>query len=152
MIRIRKSWPSLHRVGAVPKRAGGQPEIRITRTAILALVISQLASFILPDGGIASAGLIIDPDVRQLVRAGRARVLVMLQVGESGDEAQRADAIGRAQDTVLSRLPPSHASVVRRYTSIPMLALEIDATALLALETMTDVVIAVKSDRTMTPQ
>ena len=141
----------MHRVGAVPKRAGGQPEIRITRTAILALVISQLASFILPDG-IASAGLIIDPDVRQLVRAGRARVLVMLQVGESGDEAQRADAIGRAQDTVLSRLPPSHASVVRRYTSIPMLALEIDATALLALEAMADVVIAVKSDRTMTPQ
>ena len=142
----------MHRVGAVPKRAGGQPEIRITRTAILALVISQLVSFILPDGGIASAGLLIDPDVRQLVRAGRARVLVMLQVGESGDEAQRADAIGRAQDTVLSRLPPSHASVVRRYTSIPMLALEIDATALIALEGMADVVVAVKSDRTMTPQ
>jgi hypothetical protein len=94
----------------------------------------------------------IDPDVRELVRAGRARVLVTLRVGESGEEARRAEAIGRAQETVLSRLPQSHASVVRRYTSIPMLALEIDATALLALETMTDVVIAVKSDRTMTPQ
>jgi hypothetical protein len=33
-----------------------------------------------------------------------------------------------------------------------MLALEIDATALLALEKMTDVVVAVKSDRTMAPQ
>ena len=94
----------------------------------------------------------IDPDVRELVRAGRARVLVTLRVGESGEEARRAEAIDRAQETVLSRLPQSHASVVRRYTSIPMLALEIDATALLALETMTDVVIAVKSDRTMTPQ
>jgi hypothetical protein len=94
----------------------------------------------------------IDPDVRELVRAGRARVLVMLQVRESNDDARHAEAIGRAQDSVLSRLPPSHASVVRRYTSVPMLALEIDATALLALETMTDVVAAVKSDRTMTPQ
>jgi len=76
----------------------------------------------------------------------------MLQVGESSDEGGRADAIGRAQDAVLSRLPQSHASVVRRYTSVPMLALEIDATALRALETMTDVVLAVRSDRTVTPQ
>ena len=134
------------------RRLCGQPEMRPTRTAILVLLVAQLVSFALPGGGISSAGLMIDPDVRELVRAGRARVLVTLRVGESGEEARRAEAIGRAQETVLSRLPQSHASVVRRYTSIPMLALEIDATALLALETMTDVVIAVKSDRTMTPQ
>jgi hypothetical protein len=94
----------------------------------------------------------IEPEVRALVGSGRARVLVMLQVGESSDEAQRAQAIGRAQDAVLSRLPQSHASVVRRHASIPMLALEIDGAALLALEQMTDVVVAVKSDRTVTPQ
>ena len=81
--------------------------------------------------GISRADLVIEPEVRALVRSGRARVLVMLQVGESSDEAQRTDAIGRAQDAVLSRLPQSHTSVVRRYASIPMLALEIDATALL---------------------
>jgi len=99
------------------------------------------------------AGLMIDPEVRQLIRAGRARVIVMLQVSEGGsDEASRAEAIVRAQDTVVSRLPQSHAVVVRRYTSIPMLALEIDATALLALETMTDVIVAVKPDRPLTTQ
>jgi hypothetical protein len=95
---------------------------------------------------------VIDPEVRALVRSGRARVLVMLHVGEGSDETQRAGAIGRAQDAVLSRLPQSHASVVRRYASIPMLALEIDATALLVLEQMPDIVVAVKSDRTVTPQ
>jgi hypothetical protein len=129
-----------------------QPQMRTVRAAIIVFLIAELVSFTAVGAGISSAGLMIDPDVRELVRAGRARVLVMLQVGESGDEARRAEAIGRAQDTVLSRLPHSHASVVRRYTSIPMLALEIDATALLALETMTDVVVAVKSDRTMAPQ
>ena len=76
----------------------------------------------------------------------------MLQVPESGEEGQRADAISRAQDTVLARLPHGHASVVRRYTSIPMLALEIDEIALRALETMPDVVAAVKLDRPRKPQ
>jgi len=62
-------------------------------------------------------------------------VLVALKVGEPSDE-QRADAIARAQDRVLSLLPEPHASLVRRrYASIPMLALEIDATALRTLET-----------------
>jgi sulfur transfer complex TusBCD TusB component (DsrH family) len=95
---------------------------------------------------------VIDPEVRVLVRAGRARVLVMLQVPDIGDETRRADAIVRAQDAVLARLPQTHASVVRRYSSIPLLALEIDATALSALKKMTDVVTGVKLDRTVTPQ
>ena len=41
---------------------------------------------------------------------------------------------------------------VRGRVSLRRPETEIDATALLALETMTDVVAAVKSDRTMTPQ
>jgi hypothetical protein len=139
-------------VGSYLRRSCVQPQMRTARAAILILLIVDVARFTTLGAGVSSADLMIDPDVRELVRAGRARVLVMLQVGESSDEARRAEAIGRAQDTVLSRLPHSHASVVRRYTSVPMLALEIDAAALLALETMTDVVVAVKSDRTMTPQ
>ncbi|HYR39036.1 MAG TPA: hypothetical protein VEW27_07740 [Methylomirabilota bacterium] len=98
------------------------------------------------------ADAMVDPEIRALVRVGRARVLVTLQVAETSDPAQRADAIGRAQDAVLARLPSTHASVVRRYESIPLLALEIDATALRALETMTDVVAGVKLDRAVKPQ
>jgi len=48
--------------------------------------------------------------------------------------------------------PMDHASVVRRYASIPMLALQIDAMTLRALETMPDVVAAVKLDRSLKPQ
>lgn len=120
------------------------------RVGVLALLLAEIVSGTAFGASKSQADSLVDPEVR--VRAGRGRVLVMLQVRESNDAARHAEAIGRAQDTVLSRLPPSHASVVRRYASVPMLALEIDATALLALETMTDVVAAVKSDRTMTPQ
>jgi len=41
---------------------------------------------------------------------------------------------------------------VRRYDSIPVLALEIDATGLQALEAMTDVVVSVTLDRVVKPQ
>ena len=98
------------------------------------------------------AELVIDPSVRTLVQTGRARVIVTLQVGENASETLRIQAISRAQDTVLARLPQSHASVVRRYASVPLLALEIDATALRALETMTDVVASVTPDSTVKPQ
>ena len=118
---------------------------------MLALAV-EIVSLTNLGAGISRADLVIDPEVRALVRSGRARVLVMLQVGDSGDESQRADAISRAQDAVLSRLPPSHASVMRRFATIPVLALEIDATALLALENMTDLVVAVKWDRALAPQ
>ena len=124
-----------------------------TSRAVLVLLIAEILSMTDLGAGVTSAVLMIDPEVRELVRVGCARVIVMLQIGESGgDEARRVEAIGHAQDTVVSRLPQSHAVVVRRYTSVPMLALEIDATALLALETMTDVIVAVKSDRPLTTQ
>ena len=119
------------------------------RTVLLALLIAR--AVILSTGAV-QAELVIDPSVRTLVQAGRARVIVTLQVGANASEAQQAQAISRAQDTVLARLPHSHASVVRRYTSVPMLALEIDATALHALETMTDVVASVAPDSTVKPQ
>jgi hypothetical protein len=98
------------------------------------------------------AELVIDPEVRASVQSGRARVLVVLHVDEPGDPDGRAGAIGEVQETVLSRLPRSHASLVRRYASVPVLALEIDATALSALEAMTDVVASVTLDRVRVPQ
>lgn len=94
----------------------------------------------------------IDPEVGVLVAAGLARVLVVLRVDGSSGQEGRAEAIGRAQDAVLSRLPEPHASVVRRYASVPALAFEIDATALRTLETMADIVVSVKLDRMMAPQ
>ena len=122
------------------------------RVWILAVVLAEIVS-----GGPLAAGapqpdVPVDPEVRAQVSIERTRVLVMLQVPEAGDHAQRSAAIGRAQDSVLARLPRSHASLVRRYASVPVLALEIDATALRVLETMSDVVAAVKLDRTVKPQ
>jgi len=122
------------------------------RAGVVALLVTQIVSGTALGAGMSGADAMVDPEVRALVRVGRARVLVTLQVAETGDPAQRADAIGRAQDAVLARLPSTHASVVRRYESIPLLALEIDATALRALETMTDLVAGVKLDRAVKPQ
>jgi len=122
------------------------------RAASLALVVAGIMSLAILGAGVSRAELVVDPEVRALVRTGRARVIVMLQVEDSGDDAHRADAIDRAQDAVLARLPQAHASVVRRFVSIPALALEIDDVALLALEQMTDVVAAVKLDRPVKPQ
>ena len=122
------------------------------RAGVVALLVTQIVSGTALGAGMSGADAMVDPEVRALVRVGRARVLVTLQVAETSDPAQRADAIGRAQDAVLARLPSTHASVVRRYESIPLLALEIDATALRALETMTDLVAGVKLDRAVKPQ
>jgi len=122
------------------------------RAGVAALLVTEIVSGTAVGAGMSRPESLVDPEVRALVASGRARVLVMLQVSETSDEAQRADAIGRAQDAVLARLPRPHASVMRRYASIPVLALEIDATALQALETMTDIVAAVKLDRAVKPQ
>jgi hypothetical protein len=92
---------------------------------------------------------IVDPDVRTQLIVGRARVLVELRVAEPEDPAARVEAIGRAQEVVLSRVP---AVLVRRYQSVPLLALEIDAAGLRALEGLGDVVVRVEADRTMRSQ
>jgi len=126
--------------------------VGFVRVGVMALLVTDIVSGTALGTGMSRADPLVDPEVRALVRAGRARVLVMLQIVETGDQAQRADAIGRAQDALLARLPQPHASVVRRYASVPMVALEIDATALRALETMSDLVAAVKLDRAVRPQ
>jgi len=116
---------------------------------IAALVVCMLYALTLSAG--AQTVPVIDPEVRGPADAGRTRVLVELQIGTIVPE-QRAEAIAQAQEAVMSRLPRSHATLVRRYLSVPLLALEIDATALRALEAMPDIVAAVKLDRATKPQ
>src|SRR5215475_9480505 len=96
--------------------------------------------------------VMIDPEVSVSIAAGRTRVLVQLRVDEGTDTGRRGEEIARVQDAVLSRLPQSHASLTRRYTSAPIMGLEIDATALRALETMTGEVSAIKPDHLKRPR
>lgn len=85
---------------------------------------------------------VIDPDVRAAMHAGTVRVLVELRVAP-GDRS----AIGRAQDEALRRLAGTGARLARRFSSAPLLALEIDAPALSRLEAMRDLVKRVRADR-----
>ena len=71
------------------------------------------------------------------------RVLVELRVApDSVSETGIADV----QRQVLARLVGTHAVVARRYRSVPLLALEVDASALARLERMTDLVLRVVPD------
>src|SRR5262245_44260650 len=85
---------------------------------------------------------VIDPDVRAAIRAGTARVLVDLRVATA-----EPSAIGRTQDETLRRLAGSGARLLRRFSTAPLLALEIDAPALARLEAMRDIVVRVRLDR-----
>jgi len=85
---------------------------------------------------------VIDPDVRATIRTGTARVLVDLRVATA-----EPSAIGSTQDETLRRLAGSGARLVRRFSTAPLLALEIDAPALARLETMGDIVVRVRVDR-----
>jgi len=85
---------------------------------------------------------VIDPDVRATIRTGTARVLVDLRVATA-----EPSVIGSIQDETLRRLAGSGARLVRRFSTAPLLALEIDAPALARLETMRDIVVRVRVDR-----
>jgi hypothetical protein len=117
----------------------------------IALVISPMSS---GKDAVARAATMdktpaIDAEVRRHVAAGRARVLVQLRVPDLPDRAARDRAIADAQDGVLGRVP---AVLVRRYVSVPLLALEIDAAGLRALEGLGDIVTRVDPDRPVTPR
>lgn len=91
----------------------------------------------------------VDPKVRELLRAGSARVLVELRVSaQTSPSGPQPEAIAAAQRSLMARLASTRASVVRQYTSIPYLALEIDAAALAELERMGDLVVRVVADTT----
>jgi len=119
----------------------------VPRCVRSALLVGQIVSLTVPTTAISETAPVIAPEVRQLVGGSSARVIVELRLDESGDPTHRPEAIARAQDALLLRLPHSHISVARRYTSVPLLALEIDATALAAIEGMPDLVVSVKPDR-----
>ncbi len=89
---------------------------------------------------------VIDSDVRSVVASGPQRVLVELRVATS-----EPSAIERAQDDVVRGLAGTTASVARRYTTAPLLALEIDAAALARLEAMRGLVKRVCVDRLIRP-
>ncbi len=89
---------------------------------------------------------VIDPDVRATVRGGTVRVLVDLRASPTDPSS-----IGSAQDEVVRRLAGTGARVARRFSTIPMLALEIDAPALARLEAMPDIVTRVRVDHIIPP-
>ena len=89
---------------------------------------------------------VIDPEVRAMPGGGSARVLVDLRA-RAADPA----AVSDAQNEVLRRLAGTGARLARRYTTVPMLALEIDAAALARLEGMNGLVIRVRPDRIAPP-
>ena len=89
---------------------------------------------------------VVDPDVRAVTAGGKARVLVELHV-----ESRDPSSIRSAQDEVLRRLTGTSSRLTRRYTTAPLLALEIDDAALARLEQMTNLVARVRADRISTP-
>jgi hypothetical protein len=93
--------------------------------------------------------VMIHPDVTTQLATGPARVLVHLRVRESADPAERTAAIMSAQDAVLAYVP---AVLLRRYQSIPLLALDIDAAGLRALRALGHLVHRVDLDRPARPQ
>jgi len=105
----------------------------------IAIVLMALACAL---SAFAESDPVIDPDVRAAVRAGPVRVLVDLRV-----TAADPSSIGSAQDEALHRLAGTGARLARRFSSAPLLALEIDAPALSRLEAMPDIIARVRMDR-----
>lgn len=93
-------------------------------------------------------GPFIDPEVRSALHRGRARVLVEVRIGAVQPGAGRAvrEAIATAQSKILSRLGRTGYTLVRQYTTVPFLLLEISQDALPVLETMGDLVTRVLAD------
>jgi hypothetical protein len=85
---------------------------------------------------------VIDADVRSAISGGTVRVLVDLRASSTDPPA-----IGNLQDEALRRLAGTGARVVRRFATVPLLALAIDASALTRLEAMRDIVVRVRADR-----
>lgn len=99
---------------------------------------------------------VIDPEVRAAVLRGSARVLVELRLpGPSASApdagSARERAIATARQAVLARLAGTSHRLVRQYTSIPLLALEIGPDALQALEGMSDLVVRVRAEQVRPP-
>jgi hypothetical protein len=99
---------------------------------------------------------VIDPEVRAAVARGPARVLVELRLPDPsaaspGVGSARGPAVATAREAVLKRLSGTVYRLVRQYTSIPLLALEIGPDALRALEAMGDLVVRVRAEQVRAP-
>ena len=120
-------------------------EIRVKWTVAIIALLAALAG-----AGSATAYImdepVIDPEVRAMSGRGSARVLVELRA-----RAADPSAVSEAQNEVLRRLTGTGARLARRYTTAPLLALEIDAAALGRLEEMHGLVIRVRLDRIAPP-
>ncbi len=113
----------------------------VTNVALLAVLAGAgvVAAYMMDDP-------VIDPEVRAMPSGGSIRVLVDLRA-RAADPA----AVSEAQNEVLRRLAGTGARLARRYTTVPLLALEIDAAALARLEGMNGLVIRVRPDRITPP-
>lgn len=130
-------------------------------TGFLVIVIALLEHLAASEPAAGSAAPRIDPQVRNAVGRGSARVIVELRIqggarpeGELADDraiAAQRRAIADAQAALLSRLAGTHFSLIHRYQTIPFLALEIHADALAALETMADALVGVQEDTAERP-
>jgi hypothetical protein len=116
----------------------------VRRTPTIAIILALAWGWSVASG--TDDRPVIDPDVRAAARGGTIRVLVELRI-------PRADpsALGNAQDEVLRRLAGTGARLARRYATVPLLALEIDAAALARLEDMRALVTRVRADDILPP-
>jgi len=135
----------MNRLSAVVRVAAGKGIVR-PRGRVGTTWAPRVAMLLVALTGVLSASgaddPVIDPDVRATIRTGTARVLIDLRVATA-----EPSAIGSTQDETLRRLAGSGARLVRRFSTAPLLALEIDAPALARLETMRDIVVRVRVDR-----
>jgi hypothetical protein len=112
-------------------------------------------------GCAASGAPMIDPKVRHATTSGPASVLVELRIPgdikpegdlrDQGAVVAQSRAIEAAQQSVLDRLAGTRFSLSRRYTTVPMLALQVHPDALTALEGMGDVVARIVEDASAPP-
>jgi hypothetical protein len=114
----------------------------VAKVALLAVLagVGSAAAYMMMDDPV------IDPEVRAMAGGGSTRVLVDVLA-----RAADAAAVSDAQNEVLRRLAGTNARLARRYATVPLLALEIDAAALARLEGMTGLVIRVRPDRIVPP-
>jgi hypothetical protein len=95
----------------------------------------------------------LTPAVEELIetaeRQGALRVIVELKVDASGPPGRQA--IADAQDRVLAELSGTTHRVLRRFTTVPFVALEVSADALRRLAG-SPLVAGIREDRILRPQ
>jgi hypothetical protein len=107
------------------------------RACVLLVALTSTCS-----GACGAGDPVIDPDVRVAIGVGTVRVLVDLRISSA-----EPSAIGSLQGEALRRLAGTGADVARRFSTVPLLALVIDASALADLEAMRDIVVRVRAVR-----